>query len=113
MARESSIFHLTLLFIFTIGMNSAVMAKHSSTPTNNRLTGTSALCIVKPDNCTHGICLGGVCGPCPYDPLNCCLSTLGTCISGSSVPHGLCAPACSCYDCEVRKIFFAEKSQIF
>jgi len=99
MARESSIFHLTLLFIFIIGVGSAVMAKDSSASTNKGLIGTRGPCIIKPDNCTHGICLGGVCGACPYDPLNCCLSTLGTCISGNGVPHGLCAPACSCYGC--------------
>ena len=100
MARESSIFHLTLLFIFIISVGSAVMVKDSTVPTNNSLTGIGKTCAAIPNDCFAGRCNGGVCGPCPHNPLRCCLLAAGNCTSSKGVPYGLCAPTCNCDECK-------------
>jgi len=71
--------------------------KQSIERTNNALDSGNGLCYSASTNCTYSICISGVCESCPYDPLKCCFSSLGTCFSADGVAYGLCAPACNCH----------------
>ena len=99
MARQSLLFRSILFLFFVILTVSTVSIKQPVERTKNVLSSADRACAAVPGKCFAGNCIGGACSACPYDPLQCCLSTLGTCYSAGGVAYGLCAPTCSCYGC--------------
>jgi hypothetical protein len=102
MAGKGLVGRLIFLSFFIITMISAVSLQYPNKPTNKDSNGE---CVTVSGKCYSafgsdgnyhivGNCIGGSCGPCPFNPLICCVVAGGNCTTDDNRQWGVCAPTC-------------------
>jgi hypothetical protein len=92
MVAEGLVHRFILLLFFIATMTSVASLERLN---NGTTLGNMVCATLSNATCFAGSCEGGVCAPCPFNPLFCCIQVVGNCTSAGGLDYGICNPTCA------------------